>query len=382
MKTLLSLLLLMLLASAEAAEPPGVVVAHSPTKTRKYIGSPSLVRLPSGVWLASHDHFGPGSEYNTSFVYSSSDDGKSWKLIATLKGQWWSTLFVHEKEVYILGTTKEYGQTVIRKSSDEGKTWSTPRDANSGLLLAEGMYHCAPVPVVIHGGRIWRAMEEYTGPKWGAFKAFVMSAPVGADLLKAENWTSSNRLDRNPEWLEGKFQAWLEGNIVPTPEGSLVNILRVQQPHYDEVAAVVEIVDAKTIRFDPKTGFRPWPGGAKKFQVRLDPQTQTYWMLSNPIPEKYRVKPFNPGQIRNTLSLFRSTDLKSWTEVQTVLHDPAVKTSGFQYPDWVFDGDDLVAAVRTAFPESDGTLAHNMHDANWLTFHRLPGIRKRPAPKK
>jgi hypothetical protein len=38
------------------------------------------------------------------------------------------------------------------------------------------MYHCAPVPVITHNGRLWRAMEEYTGPKWGAFKALGVTA--------------------------------------------------------------------------------------------------------------------------------------------------------------------------------------------------------------
>ncbi len=42
---------------------------------------------------------------------------------------------------------------------------------------------------------------------------------------------------------------------------------------------------------------------------------------------------------------------------------------GFQYADWQFDGDDLVAVVRTAWG------AGNYHDANFITFHRVKNFR-------
>jgi hypothetical protein len=40
---------------------------------------------------------------------------------------------------------------------------------------------------------------------------------------------------------------------------------------------------------------------------------------------------------------------------------------GFQYTDWVFDGADMVAAIRTSYND-----AHTYHDANYLTFMRVP----------
>jgi hypothetical protein len=59
-----------------------------------------------------------------------------------------------------------------------------------------------------------------------------------------------------------------------------------------------------------------------------------------------------------------------------VLRHPDVKAHGFQYADWLFDGADLIAVVRTAFDEPDGTPAHNAHDANYLTFHRVAKFRE------
>jgi len=47
---------------------------------------------------------------------------------------------------------------------------------------------------------------------------------------------------------------------------------------------------------------------------------------------------------------------------------------GFQYTDWEFDGNDIIAVSRTAFPESRG-LPIRQHDANMLTFHRIADFR-------
>jgi len=48
-----------------------------------------------------------------------------------------------------------------------------------------------PVPVLVHGGRIWRAMEDAAGgTQWGKrYRAMMMSTPADADLLNAKSWT-------------------------------------------------------------------------------------------------------------------------------------------------------------------------------------------------
>jgi hypothetical protein len=67
--------------------------------------------------------------------------------------------------------------------------------------------------------------------------------------------------------------------------------------------------------------------------------------------------------------------LRQWEVRSIVAYHPDVKKHGFQYPDWQFDGDDIVAVSRTAYDDGLGG-AHNYHDANLLTFHRLAGFRK------
>jgi hypothetical protein len=274
-----------------------------------------------------------------------------------------------------MGTSKEYGFVVIRKSTDGGKTWTTPKDDTTGLLLGDGKYHCAPMPVVEHQGRLWRAMEDAMGPGgWGShFRTFMMSAPVDADLLRASSWTSTNKLERNPKWLGGKFGGWLEGNAVVTPQGKLVNILRVHNRPDGDTAAMVHIsADGKKSSFDPETGFVAFPGGSVKFVIRHDPKSKHYWSLANFIPPKQKNP--EPDRTRNTLALIRSADLKKWEVRAVLLHHPDKAKHGFQYVDWQFDGDDLIAASRTAYDDGIGG-AHNQHDANYMTFHRIAQFR-------
>lgn len=367
-------------ALADETRPPGVVVAHSPASSRQYIGSPGLAVLPSGEYLASHDVFGPGSTADQTRVYASTDRGRTWSPRAEVSRQWWSSLFVHRRDVYLLGTSRENGACVIRRSRDGGRTWTEPRDAQSGLLFGDGRYHCAPVPVVEHEGRLWRAMEDAMGPGgWGQhFHTFMMSVPAEADLLNAANWTFSNRILGNPRWLDGQFRGWLEGNVVVTPEGRIVNVLRVDTLRDDEQAAIVEISpDGRQASFDPTTGFVPLPGGAKKFSIRPDSRGGGYWALTNHVPAAQRRG--LPAKTRNTLALVHSADLRSWQVRAVLLEHPDPEKHGFQYVDWLYDGDDLIALVRTAFDDGQGG-AHNQHDANYLTFHRFANFRALHTP--
>jgi len=363
---------------------PGVVIAHSPAASGLYIGSPSICILPDGSYLASHDLFGPASNefvQPVSRIYRSANKGKTWRQVAEIKGQFWSKLFVHRGRLYFLGTDKHHGNTIIRTSSDNGVTWTEPVDEDHGLLL-RGEYHCAPMPVIIHDGRIWRAMEDAMGEikKWGKrYGSMMLSAPENADLMKAASWTSSNALHYDSAFLNGNFGGWIEGNAVVDPAGNVVNILRVDdKASLEEKAAIVHIsADGKVASFDTASGFIPFDGGSKKFSIRYDASSKLYWCFSNIIPSA--VKAANPGKnpasIRNTLALLSSPDLLRWTLRKVVLSHPDDLKHGFQYPDWAFDGRDILLVSRTAYDDAEGG-AHNQHDANFLTFHRIKKFRK------
>jgi hypothetical protein len=352
---------------------PGSVIHHQPAASGLYIGSPSLCVLPDGSYLASHDLFGPRSneyELATGRIYRSTDRGATWRHLTDLKGFFWTNLFVHRGAAYAMGTDKHHGRLVIRRSDDAGTTWSAPS------VIAEGQWHTAPVPVVEHGGRLWRAVEDaHTSNKWGErYRARMVSIPTAADLLVSANWTFSNPLARDPAWLEGRFAAWLEGNAVVDPQGCLVNMLRVDKAVMPEYAAMIRISpDGGTATFDSDKDFIGFPGGGKKFTIRKDPAGAGYWTIASIVlPED--ASGGHPAAIRNTLALTYSKDLRNWEIRCLLLRHPDVVKHGFQYVDWQFDGKDLIAACRTAWDDVEGG-AHNNHDANFLTFHRWQNFR-------
>lgn len=368
------------ITQAQSLKVPGVVVKHIPSKTGVYIGSPSICILPNGDYVASHDHFGPKSTEHkraVTAVYKSTNKGKSWEKISEINGQFWSNLFVHQNKLYIMGTWKHHGNFIIRRSTDGGETWSEPTDRKNGLLL-EGEYHTAPMPVILHNGRLWRAIENAKADTkaWGKrYSAMVISAPVDSDLLNSKNWTATNHLPYDSTYLDGKFGGWLEGNVVATPEGKVGDILRVatSEPGRD-MAAIVNISnDGTEASFEPGTGFIDFVGGARKFSIRYDEKSKRYWTIANMVKEEFSQLP--AAKVRNTLVLKSSTDLKNWTVHEILLEHPDVEKHGFQYVDWQFDGRHIIFLSRTAYDDEYGG-ANNYHDANYLTFHRIKNFRR------
>jgi len=378
---LLLLVKVMLLPSiAQPIKVPGMVVNHIQASTQTYIGSPSICILPNSDYVASHDYFGPATtehEQALTAVYKSTDRGKTWIKISEIHGQFWSNLFVHDKLLYIMGTWKHHGNMIIRRSLDGGVSWSEPTSKSTGLLLV-GEYHTAPMPMIIHNGRIWRAIEnaQSESTKWGIrYSAMIISAPIHADLLNASSWTASNFLIHQSSFLDGKFGGWLEGNAVVTPDGKLVDILRVATSEKGrELAAIVNVSkDGLKASFDPSTGFIDFLGGARKFSIRFDQKSNRYWTICNMITPEFAG--MDAGSVRNTLVLKSSADLRYWTVNKVLLHHPDAVKHGFQYVDWQFDGRDIIFLSRTAYDDDFGG-ADNFHNANYLTFHRINNFRR------
>ena len=356
-------------AFPQAVEIPGTIVAYSDPDTEIYLGSPSITILPDGTYIGCHDHFGPGTKDTSSitFVYRSPDKGNTWEKVSEIENQFWSNLFILNNDLFIFGMTCQYGHMVIRKSTDGGYSWTDPVDEKTGLLGIEREYHTAVMPMLVHNGRIYRAVEHRNPPeKWGVnFESLVISADINSDLLKAKCWRTSNRLHYGQDWHIGT--AWLEDNVVISPDNELVNILRVNHPEGGGYAARVHInKNGKEVLFDPEKDFLHFPGGSKKFTIRYDEITNRYWVLTNYLKDVG----YNPERTRNCLALVSSEDLLTWVVHEIILYHPDFEYTGFQYADWQFEGQDIIALVRTAF--NDGIKKpHNCHDANYITFHRI-----------
>jgi len=375
------------------------VVAYSPAETAIYVGSPSLALLQDGGIVASHDFFGPKSpkdsfgRENATRIYRSDDGGKTWIQLASVENAFWSSLFVHHGALYLLGCSAQFGDIVIRRSDDGGRTWTDPKDGYSGLLFRGGQgdnppnYHCAPVPVLDHRGRLWRAFEDNVRIELRRFQALVISADADADLLRASSWRMTNRLPYDPDTDPPDFgrgspvkkhreAGWLEGNAVPAPSGEVWNILRVNSAPVANKAAITKVSeDGENLSFKPATGFIDFPGGMSKFTIRHDHESRRYWTLTNEVFNRR-----NPWQ-RNVLVLASSEDLTQWARRCVLLHVHEDENLvghqckiGFQYADWLLDGDDLIFLVRTAY---NG--ANSFHNANYITFHRLSNFRERFA---
>ncbi|PTY06098.1 glycosyl hydrolase [Verrucomicrobia bacterium LW23] len=365
--------------------PPGVVISHQPSGNGLFVGSPAIANLQDGALVAAHDFFGPESgefQCGTTLIFRSEDRGATWTQTARLDKAFWCNLFQHRGAVWLLGVTHHHGLVCLRRSDDGGRTWSEP-----ALLTASGQYHTGPMPVAIHNGRLWRAIEDASsGHQWGRrYNPCMLSAAEDSDLMDPASWTLDRMGTQRPEWLGGLFGGWLEGNAVvlpatvPRSAGASATDDDASQP----VAAVGNLLrveyppGGKAALLRPGTDKVEWielPGGSTKFTVRHDSVSGLYWTLANAVPARYSGTKDNHASIRNTLMLLCSSNLRQWTRRAVILQHPDVHRHGFQYADWHFDGNDMIAAVRTAWEDATGG-APNEHDANYLTFHRIKDFR-------
>jgi hypothetical protein len=138
-------------------------------------------------------------------------------------------MFIHKGELYMLSVSTEYGDLLIGKSSDFGKTFEAPTVIMRGSCSpgAAGT-HRAPQNIFRYGDRL------YTSCEWGAWKAgyhaaAVLSCDAEGDLLDASSWTLTEPIKFDPEW-EGVEKApsngCMEGTVVLSPDGRLLNIMR------------------------------------------------------------------------------------------------------------------------------------------------------------
>ncbi len=348
---------------------PGVVVAHVAKSSGTYLGTPSIVVLSNGDYLASFDFFGPECTSDKVHVYRSSNKGKSWQFLKELEDTFWGGLFVVGKEVYLLGVRGSDRNLSIRKSSDSGKSWS------EHAILRSGRFHGSSTPVVFHNGKIYKGydnlgVEDKKKPWMSENKSFIMWADEKADLLKPENWRYSEEVVK-PSQMDGT--GWLETNAVLGLDGSIRGVTRIANEsgyiagHYavDTTGAIVN-GSVKAI---------PFLGGATKFNVMWDSKTKKYWSLTNYPSEILRKPKMRAGGMRSVLALVSSPDLENWTVNKIVMGSRDVKYHGFQYVDWQFEGKDIILMNRVGFSDEFGE-ADNAHNSNYIIFQRIRNYAK------
>lgn len=339
-----------------------------------YLCSPCMIRLDDGTLIASMDLFAAGYPQNLTLLFRSKDGGQTWHYLSELYPCFWARLFLHKGEIYALSCNTEYGDLIIGKSSDDGKTFCTPTVLlrGAGGRNGEAGIHKNPQPPIIYNGRIYGTLE------WGSWgrgyhAAMVMSADTDSDLLDPHSWHFTPPVKYDPTWpgvANGISSGNIEGTLAIAPDGKLYNVMRYDMtkctPNYGLVLAYRVNTDDPDAPLTYDHAIR-LPGNHAKFMIRYDDVTGKYLCIICRILNSESVNN------RNLLSLMVSDDMENWRLAMDLIDrrndDPAFV--GFQYVDFMIDGDDLIYLSRTAI---NG--AKSYHDNNYQTFHRLKGFRE------
>ena len=364
---------------ARTGKPVGTVVNYLHPRDEayafsgRYLCSPSMVRHPDGYLLSSMDLFAGESPQNLTLIFRSDDDGATWHYLTELFPCFWGRLFIHRGEVYMLACSTEYGDLLIGKSPDGGRTFGAPTVLLRGSCKSgEAGVHKNPQPPVEYRGRLYGTLE------WGAWAkeyhaAMVMSADVDADLLDPASWHFTPPVKYDPAWpgvAQGPSTGCIEGTLAVAPDGGLYNIMRYDMskcsPNFGRALAFRVNTDDPDapLQYDHAVAL---PGNHAKFTIRRDEKTGLYFAIVSRILDASRA-----GD-RNLLSLMVSRDLVKWDVASDLIdrRDDDPKTTGFQYVDWMIEGDDLIYLCRTAINRP-----HSFHDSNYQTFHRLRDFRR------
>ena len=318
------------------------------------------------------DVFNHKDSQNLTLIFRSDDEGETWHYVSELMPSFWGKMFIHKGELYMLSCSTEYGDLLIGKSTDGGKSFCAPvcllRGSN-GKNGHDGV-HKNPQNIMRHNGRIYETLE------WGSWDnkefchaAMVMSCNENDDLLDPENWsfTEPKKFDPKdaPELAElPEHTTTIEGTLVISPEGKLLNIMRFGRDGY-AICYEVNLLDPEAqLRY---AGCMPFQAHLSKFMIKYDAVSERYYTIGDYIHDN------TCKRARNLLCLMVSDDLKTWT-VAAELVDRRGEDwwyTGVQYADFEFEGEDILYLCRTAL---NGP--HNYHDANYSTFHRIKNFRK------
>ncbi len=332
---------------------PGTVINYINPEDKQYIfsgrflGSPFILKTTKGTLFVSLDYFDGAQGQNFAQIYRSDDNGKTWQYVTDLFPAFWASLFEHNDKLYAVTLSHEYGDLTVLESLDEGKTWH-------GIVLSRGSghfrhpgWHKNTAPVVKHNGRIWIGIEFGT---WTTtqFSMSVLSIDENADFMNIENWTIAEHyiLDKDLPDAENTWGG-IEGNVVVTPDGELVNILR-----HGKKKALVLSIDKDNPKAKLKfKEFIDFPMAYTKFDIKQD--GDTYYAMGNLSPN------------RNILDLYTSKDLKTWTKKKTLLDMSSypAKYVGIQYPTFFIEGNKLKTVLRVAYNGAD-----TFHNSNCISY--------------
>ena len=300
-------------------------------------------------------------------------EGRHWRYVSELMPCFWARLFIHRGALHALACATEYGDLLIGRSENGGVTFGQPTVLLRGI--GKTNYpgpHKNPQPLVEHHGRLWGTLEWGSWAGMGTHAAMMLSAPADSDLLDAASWCFTEPVLYDPTCpgtATGPSAGMLEGCPVVTPDDRLVTVMRYQMerctPNYGRVLvfSVDEAHPEAPLRYSHAMEF---PGNHAKFVIRREPVSGWYYSIV------CRIRGSACAGDRNLCSLLKSPDMTRWQVAADLLdgtgEDP--RLVGYQYVDWIIDGEDILFLCRTA--RSGAT---SYHDSNYSTFHRVSRFR-------
>ncbi len=349
------------------------------------------------------------------WLFTSDDRGQTWERRAehpVSSGR----LILNGNDLYLVGG--QDGMLVMR-SRDRGETWEGP-----WRIVEGGNWYNEPTNHLFANGRVYLAInlitKEVRPADRGVYAPVVFSAKVGDDWTDAAAWTRSNTYtwydlvaecgepnltgipfyaygfyadsgyDRRPMYKIG----WWEPNVVQItdpehlwhdPEGRTLHILQRAPVGKTNIAALCKATlgDDGSITVGPARApsgetlvHVPMPGGHGMFNIRYDPVSKLYWLLSQQSWDSMKkIELFNPKRWnlghheRHRFALHFSKNCVDWCFAGLLANIPDDGQSR-HCASFVFDGDDLHWLSRSAGPE-----AQNAHNADMITFHTVRDFR-------
>lgn len=329
-----------------------------------FLGTPSIVRTKSGRLVASMDVFKSFQPQNLALTFFSDDNGRTWRYLNDLYPFFWTKLFCYRGVLYAIGVTTEYGNLQIACSKDEGETWSEARTIfyGSNFSCKYGVVHKPPMQLVSYKGRLYTSCE-YGCWEYGSHLPAVLSIDEGADLMNHENWYMSEILPFDGKWKEAsKIQGdTIEGNIVAAPDGNLYNFMRYKDGEMLKLKVNTDDFEAR-LKFE---GIIKAP--VTDSLIRLMKIGDKYIMLTNRRKPEYEAD-VKSQYHRNVLSAYVSDDLENFTLLKEIFDFSHINPDkiGFQYPDVIFEGNEMLLMIRAAFNEPN-----TAHNSNYMLFCKV-----------
>lgn len=301
-------------------------------------------------------------------IRKSKDGGLTWQQIAVINELRWGDLFLVGETVYLMGCMRNTGNTLLVRVNKDDTVYS------KSLFY----YGCSgPHENLIADGILYVPYDTYG----------VHSIPITEDLFDLSKWTSTEAVFKNSK----EARAWFsetsghqigsgagtamnaEGNMI-FYNGEVYVMYRLESQPYGNYALLMKVSkDRENLLFlENGESLVALPTTVSKFNIKYDESSGLYLCISN----LWTVE--SNCRARNVLGLSVSSDMINWTVVDTLLIEREMMNAecsswlhAYQYPDWDFDGDDIVMVIR----EATGFCNH-FHDGRYCTFYRISDFRK------